>query len=350
MCPRLSLSSSFPLILVVIALGWTAGCFLGDGEPKEAKKAQGYLPSDNTIPGLARIGKPRQYRGLGEMKHYLGQRASHFHQYGAVAVSAADYRLGENETLSIETFEMKSEEAAAGLFHYYRGTRLNKWGIPVDVGAGGVVDKLRKKRNLYFYKGSYFVAIFYTGKGEAPDLLPLARTIAEKIPGTSAEARGFEYLDVEGVQASTASISPGYLFNCEFLPIGVLAKAPGAGDVAEVFLLAHRRREDAEKTAQDYQDFLEAAGKDYTIKHVKALTDPSHRPRPVWWARDPKQGRVICTRYDTWVIGVVRPETYEKGEEILTRVVEKIQSSAPSSSSAKNQKKKAKAKATAEER
>ncbi len=276
-----------------------------------------FMPESGEAPGLVRIGKVHVARG-DRMRDYMGARANVYSNYGAETMATCDYTLGgAGKSLTIESYSMENEVAAAGIFHYHRGRKLYGLGKTVAVGVAGVLDTRRKGRSLYFYKQRQFVKLVYTGPDPVPDLLPLARAMAAKMPGTGKPPGGFEYLNVEGVDPAATYVWPGYTFNCDFLPTGIFAKAPIAGPIAEVFLIAHHDKKAAAKTAQNYRIYLEINGKDYAVKHTQ-------RRRLVWQAQQPAIGRVIVTQYKKYVIGVRRPKTYAAGEAVLKRVVANI--------------------------
>ncbi len=307
------------ILLGVLALT-AAGC--GSGIMKHVPfmgSIERYLPEGGAVPGLTRTSKLRGYRG-DEMEVALGKSAVLYRNYGATGMSTADYVLGRDDrSLTIQSFSMADDVAAAGLFHYFRGRKLGGSVERVDAGAEGIVDVRHERRNLYFYKQRYFFKIIYTGTAPVPDLAPLARAIAARVPGRSERPAGLVYLEVEGVDTDSAQVTPGYTFNCDFLPPGVIAKAPGAGSaVAEVFLIGHNDKKEATRTGRDYRTYLQLNGKDYD-SHQKAW-----RGRPIWTARDPSQGRVICTVYKEYVIGVVRPKDYALGEAIINRIIRKM--------------------------
>lgn len=276
-----------------------------------------YLPENGAVPGLARVGKMRGY-GSKDMREYLGDATAMFVQYGAQGVSTADYTLGaKDRTVTVECFLMEDDIEAAGIFHCYRGKKLRGLGSPVEAGAEGVLDRKRDGRNLYFYKQRFFFKIIYSGKDPVPDLLPLARAVAARVPGNASRPKGFEFISVDGVDATTAGVTPGFTFDCDFLPPGVIVKAPGAGDVADLFLISHLDEKSAEKSGRDYRTYLQLNGENYESRKANGR-------REVWMARDPVQGRVIATVYGKYLVGVVRPKTYEDAEAIINRVLEKI--------------------------
>ncbi len=309
--------------LLAVGLLLIAGCGGGSGLLPElpfGPTNERHLPASGAVPGLLRATKVTSYKQE-RMEDYFGPTFRLYLNYGAQGLSTADYTyLGEEKTLTIESFTMENATAAAGLYHYFRGRKLRGRGFPVEVGAEGVLDRERDGRNLYFYKNRIFAKVIYSGPEPVPGLVPIGRAMAADIPGSRERPRGFAFLDVAGVDPTSTYVSPGYTFNADFLPPGIFAKAPGAGGIAEVFLIGHFDRREAQQTAEDYMVYLRRAGTDFSRKIVD-------RRRVVWQARDPDQGRVICTLARSYVVGVVRPRTYAEGEAILDRIADRIESS-----------------------
>jgi hypothetical protein len=275
----------------------------------------GYLPAGEVLPGWKRVGKLQRFRGSG-VEDYIGRQAVLFKNYGLNGLFVADYAPASApySTLTIESYQMEKPLAGSGIFHYYRGRKYRGLGVPVDVGVSGFYVR----NVLYFYKDRFFFKVIYTGKEKVPpDLVTIGRTIANEIPGQARPPRGFEFLNVEGVNPKDAMVSGGYTFNYDFLPPSISAAAPGAGKIARVFLISHYEEDEATKTARDYRYFLENNALNYEFKRTSD-------GRLVWWGRDANQGRVIVTRYRKWVIGVLTPETYEKGEVVLDRVIRQM--------------------------
>ncbi len=301
-------------VLLLAAGVFFSGCF---GTTFRIDQAN-VLPDEKTYEELKPVGKKKTYAGEDKIKRYLGSSGKLFCQYGTSNIYVRDYEMGSSkQTLTVEIYTLKSDKNAAGLFHYHRGRILRNQGTPVDAGVEGVVDTFRGGRNLYFYKQLTFVKIIYTGSKPVPDLVPLAKSIANDISGDNSPPTGVEHLNVEGVDAASWKVSPGYVFNYEFLSTGIFAKAPGAGPVAEVFIIGCFDEGEAKRSGSDYRLFLQLNGKDYTIKH-------KNFSRVVWWGQDPKQGRVICTVQDEFLVGILRPQTYETGEVVLDRIADHI--------------------------
>jgi hypothetical protein len=304
---------------LALCLGFFSGCNMPETPLSKVSvpvfRADGHLPDNGFYQDWRIFGKKRWVAGR-NLETYIGRQAAMFESYGASLLCTADYGppKAEAPVLTIESYEMDSALAASGIFHYHRGHILRGQGRPADIGIEGV----RGEGVLYFYKGIFFFKIIYTGPDEAMvDLEKIGRAIAADIPGGTRPPRGFEYLSVDGLEPKSSRLSAGYTFNYEFLPPAIFCKAPGAGKIAEVFLIGHHTEDQAERTARDYRFFLEKYGLDYSFKR-------SGMKRLIWWARDPTHGRVICTQYRRWVIGVLTPQTFERGEVILDRIVLRI--------------------------
>jgi hypothetical protein len=305
-------------LLPVLAGLVLAGCPLSGLNPAQMLSGDGHLPEGAEIAGWQQTGDLERFGGK-DLEDYIGRQAALYRNYGFVVLCVADYRRpgAEHPALTIESYEMERPMAASAVFHYHRGRKLpylEGSAAPVDVGVNGAGTE----RVLYFYKDRWFFKLIYSGAaGQEPDLPAIGRHIAAAIPGEARPPRGFEYLAVEGVDAKTAEPTAGYTFNYAFLPPAIRAEAPGAGPIAEVYLIGHFERDQAEKTAQDHRYWLRSNGLDYSVKRTGS-------GRLLWMGRDPSQGRVICTQYRTWVILVLAPKTYERGEVMLDRIVERI--------------------------
>ena len=304
------------MLVICPVIGGCFGSGLIDRVPGVSSPVD-YLPNTGAVTGLVRTTKKSVYRGA-KMGKRLGGNAALYVNYGARAMATADYTLGGADgNLTVEIFIMEQDVAGSGLFHHFRGHKLRNTGRTVTVGAEGVVDTQRKDRNLYFYKESLFCKLIYTGREPVPNLVPLGQRIAGRLRGHQKQPRAFQYLALEGIKPETASVSPGYTFNCQFLPPGVFADAPGAGAIARAFLIEHDSPKSAAKTAQDYRAYLSVHGANYGLKY-------GPKRRRTWWARQPDQGRVICTQYREWLVGVQWPKNYTKGEALIERIVDRI--------------------------
>lgn len=321
-----------PTVRIVLALGTAlilaSGCRTPDlpipsmPGPMLRLKGDGHLPKSGFAAGWARAGDLRRFSAR-TLDDHIGRHADLVRSYGFEYLATADYARPDDErpVLTIESYEMSARLAARGLYHHYRGNRLPRLGkevLPADVGAEAV--RSGDGRLLYFYKDVYLFKILYTGPGgEGPEMAELGRAVARDIPGQSRPPRGFHYLAVDGVDASTAKVTAGNTFNYDFLPPAILARAPGAGAIAQVLLIGHYSEKQARKTAEMHRSWMEKNGSEFAVRRVE-------RGRLAWRGRDPgiNDERLLMTQHGRWVIGVRGPKTYEKGHLVLDRIINNI--------------------------
>lgn len=276
------------------------------------------FPGKGDVPGLEPIGKVLTYN-LNRFKELYGSAGTRYLQYGLVNMLARDYSYGAaDRRVSVEIANMESATAAAGLFHHHRGNVLAGNGTPIPVGAEGVLDSKRDNRSLYFYRGQIFVKVIYSGKEPVPDLLPVAKFIDDKAPrGQDAKPEGFSYIEIEGVNADSVELTPGFTFNLSFLPPAVSASAPGGGSTAsDMFVITCNSPKEASQLYSDYTSYL----KMYAEYHEEYRRDRQRFTKAV----DPNQGRVLCTAYKNAFIIAARPDGYERGEVLIDRLMAKI--------------------------
>lgn len=314
------------LTLVVLAAFSTAMAGMERGiledEIHSAKPVRGsagkYFPATGDIDGLVRVSKVLTYKN-DKFQELYGAAGNRYIQYGMLNMMSADYELGGGgKRISLEIATMETPNAAAGLFHHHRGKVLRNQGEAVDVGAEGVLDVPRGRRNLYFYRGRFFVKIVYSGKPPAPPLLDLAEFIDAKLPsGRDAKPAGFDYIDIEGVNKASISLTPGFTFNISFLPASVTASAPGGGSIAsDLFIITKTLNREAAELYRDYHTYLKL--------HAEYVEEYRRGDAKYTKAKDPSQGRVLFTAYKNVFIIAARPDGYEKGEVLIDRVIERI--------------------------
>ena len=283
----------------------------------------GMFPGNGEIPDLVLASKVLTYRNQTFINNY-GASGNAYLMYGLSNLKAADYNYGGNDKrIVIEIATMTSADAAAGLFHNIRGTSLANIAKPVDVGTEGMIDSGRGGRTVYFYKSNLFVKIIYSGKMPIPDIMPIARAVAERIPkGRSGKPVGFEYIDVPGVNMESAGITPGNTFSLKDLPPSVTANAPGGGSTAsDLFVITRLSARDANAVVKEYSAYLRMLGSSH-----EEYTRGGSRQR-FYKSVDPVQGRVVFTAYKNVVIIVARPDGYHKGEALIDAVMQKIDAS-----------------------
>lgn len=328
--PRRFIGSGFSLFRIVLLL-FLAVFFLcpeGQGgmfrrresedEPKAASGRVGAFPETDEVDGLTRVGRILTYKN-DKFQQLYGAAGNRYIQYGMVNMMSCDYTYGDRGgTVSIEIANMQSNTAAAGLFHYHRGSVLRNSGDPVEVGAEGVIDTPREKRNLYFYRGKQFVKIVYSGPAPVPPLFPIAEVIDGRMPkGRDDRPDGFEYIDIDGINKNTVTLTPGFTFGYNFLPPSVSASAPGGGSPAsDMFVITKIQDSEALELYKGYSTYLRL--------NAEYFEEYKRGRQNFVKAVDPRQGRVLFTAYKNCFIIAARPDGYEKGEELIDRVIEKI--------------------------
>ncbi len=290
--------------------------FFGLG--RKGGRKGGMFPQDGDVPDLMLEGKVLTYKG-DKFQELYGSAGNRYIQFGMTEMMSANYIYGApKRRVNIEIATMENPTAAAGLFHHHRGKIVTGQGERLNVGAEGVLDVGRERRNLYFYRANLFVKIVYSGRAPVPSLLPIAEFIDGRLPaGRDEKPDGFKYIEIEGINPDTIALTPGFTFNISFLPPSVWASAPAGGSVAsDLFVVTRLKDKEAAELYQDYFSYLRLHAeyveeyRDGDIRYVKAV--------------DPNQGRVLFTAYKNALIIAARPDGYEKGEELIERVMRKI--------------------------
>lgn len=279
----------------------------------------GMFPGEGDVPNLHPSGKVLNYK-LEAFQELYGAAGNRYIEYGLLRMASCDYIYGgPKDRINIEIATMESPTAAAGLFHHHRGKVLRGEGKAVNVGAEGVLDTPRDDKNLYFYRGSLFVKIVYSGKGKAPNLMPIAEYIDGYLPAGKKDERpdGFEYIEIEGIDKSTIALTPGFTFNISFLPPAVWASAPAGGSPAsDLFVLTKYADKEATEAFRDYTAYLKL--------HAEYIEEYKKGSLNLTKAVDPNQGRVVFAAYRNALIIAARPDGYEKGEVLIERVMDRI--------------------------
>lgn len=305
--------------IAALALG-LIGLLAGCGGFIEGEKT-GHLPLAGQYPGLVpQDKKPRVLFMEKDLQKYLGDRAGLFGQFGLRSLYTGDYTLGgEGNYLLIEGFQMGSAIGAAGVYYYYAGKILQGAGQTLEIGAQGLLDTVHEKRNLYFYKGQYFVSLVYTGKEPVPDLQPLAQHIAEAIPGRNWKPEGFRYLQIEGIPEKFTRVTYGNALNMDFLPPAVMGYATGYGTKTRVFACTFNDPKGVEQADSDLLRYLRLEATEY----VRASLKVGNATYQVHQAVDKDEGLVLYTRWNTVLFIITAPTDLQRGHELLTALIER---------------------------
>jgi hypothetical protein len=310
------LSPSFRKNLLAMLIGAFLWCVPAEAALPFANRAamERTFPDTNALPGLRRVERPRRVR-VRSLSDVLGADAVAVHvRNGVNDYAEAHYDFeGQRRSVTIGIAAFPEPLHAAAAFHEYRIRFLHRRGEAVPVGAEGVLDARNGGRNLYFYKQRTFVRVIYSGDRPIPDLLPLARLVADAIPGDDRPPTAIEALRIEGIDPSTLTVTLGPLFQLDFFPRAATAGAPGAGMVSDASVAVFPRRAAAEDAAKAYQAYLQRNGEDF-----QAGVSPGGLS---WWrATDPEQGRVIAAVRGNVLHIVARPQNYDAGLAFLERM------------------------------
>ena len=282
----------------------------------------GFLPVTGDYPGLIADGKRKTYIMDTERDAYLGNNVALFENYGLTDFFHNSYTLnGDKNYLSIESYNIAGDNGAAGVFYYFVRRKLSGKGKKVQVGADGVLDVANDGRNLYFFKGRWFFALVYSGKENIPDLLPLARLIAGKVPGNDWKPDGFRYLEVEGISSKYAYVSAGNAMNFAFLPPSVTTFVSSAGMEANIYVSNYSENKDAEDAADDFRTLLRSEN-DYK----KVPLTVGGKKHTIYQALDEKEGLLMFVQYRNTLISISHVTDEAVARLLLSRVLEKIQS------------------------
>ena len=280
----------------------------------------GLLPENGEYPGLIAEGKRKTFILADKRDEYLGNNSVIFDNYGLVDFFHNEYTLGgKTNYLSIESYRLAGDNGAAGVFYYFVRRKLMTKGKHVDVGADGVLDVKKEGRNLYFFKGRWFFALVYSGKGEVPDLVPLAKYIASKAPGNNWKPDGFRYLDVEGISSKYAYVSAGNAMNFAFLPPSVTTFVSSVGLEANIYISNFNDEGDAEEAANNFKGLLR--GQDNYNKSTLSIAGKNY---PLYQAIDEKEGRLMFVLYNKTIISISHVTDVDLAKTLFKRVILKI--------------------------
>lgn len=281
----------------------------------------GFLPVAGEYPGLDPVGKRKAYLLDDDLYQYLGSRSAIFDNYGIDNFFNNDYTLnGPDNYLTIESAQIAGDNGAAGVFYYYVRRKLVNKGQLVDVGAQGVLDTQNENRNLYFFKGRWFFSIVYSGKGKIPDLLPIGRLIAAKVPGKDWKPSGFRYLAVDGISDEYAYVTPGNALNLEFLPPSVTTFVSSVGLQSNIFVSDFFDIDQAQTATEDFIKFLRATAEDYkTFKLPVAGYEYK-----VYQGIDEKEGLLMFVNYKKALITINQIKEINQAKLLLARVIQRI--------------------------
>jgi hypothetical protein len=192
------LPAPIAVLAIVLACGGAAAAARGQGPLRP------YLPEGKAVSGWATDGAPQEYEGE-DLYTYIDGGAEIYQEYGFTRVLLQDYRNPAGKSVSLEIFEMKTPEAAFGMFSFKRSGS----GKAVPLGAGAELESYY----LNFWKGRFLVTL--TGFDEAREtvdgLLAIGAAVAAKLPGDGREPPLVGALPTDGLRPGSVKYVKGLL-------------------------------------------------------------------------------------------------------------------------------------------
>jgi len=194
-----------PIILCLLlfqSTGWTKGVNLNR-----------FFPLQTEIAPWKTDGEFQGYDAA-HLQDYLDGGADIYLEYGFQSVGVQSYKNEKGE-LQVEIYQMKSPDAALGIFTFRRH-------YPPDSTLG--VSNETSKYDILFQKGRYFVAITnMDGSQEtARALKKFAVVMLKKIPAGAMETDPFASLPAKGLQPASEMLIAGPLSMRVRWPLGRL--------------------------------------------------------------------------------------------------------------------------------
>ena len=142
------------------------------------EKPMDLLPANGEATHWVRAGKPSVDVGKDLYKHVIGGNAELYHSYGFVEGASVEYqtpRLGSQPFILLEVFDMGTPENAFGVYSRDRYPQDEfEW-----VGSRAIISG----RELYFWKGRYFIKIegYELASQIKQGMVELAKATADRI-------------------------------------------------------------------------------------------------------------------------------------------------------------------------
>lgn len=193
-----------PFQTVILFLLGMLAVFCSGSDFAAEEELSALLPAPISIPGWARDGQPREFRG-DDLYIYIDGGAEIYLEYGFRRVLIQDYESAGGKSLSLEIFEMSGPDSAYGMFSFKASGR----GKEIDLGDGSELDSYY----LNFWKGPYLVTItgFDEDRPTAEGLIALGRSVSHNIRESSKRPRLAETLVRLGYEPGGVRFIKGFL-------------------------------------------------------------------------------------------------------------------------------------------
>ncbi|MCX8110495.1 MAG: hypothetical protein N3D15_04520, partial [Syntrophorhabdaceae bacterium] len=145
-------------------------------------------------------------------------------------------------------------------------------------------DGFIDESQLMFYKGSYFVQVFSSGKGLADSryLYACGSTIDKNIIGERQPPKELSFIDIPGIIHGSERYYVKGLFGNAFFQKGIVAQTTKKGPGAQVFIVIGDSTQAIMENCERYTKHLETSGIDYLYKKepdgiTLMVKDPLHK-------------------------------------------------------------------------
>ncbi len=162
------------------------------------------VPAAQAVAGWSRDSEPQEFVG-DDLYTYIDGGAEIYHEYGFSRVAVQDYKNAAGKSVSLEIFEMKTPEAAFGMFTFKRSGQ----GKAVPLGSGGELEDYY----LNFWKGRFLVTLtgFDAEAATLEGLQSVARAVDAKIAGSAKIPGLVGVLPAEGLVDGSVKYVKGLL-------------------------------------------------------------------------------------------------------------------------------------------
>ena len=269
------------------------------------------VPDQTFAPNWRQDGTPQQY-SPDNLFEYINGQAELYLDYGFKELYTINfrYRERENETLTVEVYEMGAPLNAWGLYSLLRRPTYRFQQIG---GTEAVVATFLVR----FAKNSKLVQV--SAPTKAPhihtDMVKMATLIAERIPSSAPPAE-LSLLPTGGqVEHTIKYVVKGFLGQT-FLPPVVEASYQGTNDRFGGFVVPFASPDSAASGLLKFRSFIESRGK--LEEELSSLGTDG------FWAHLPYHGTIVVTRKSNYIAGVHHADTHEEGEMLLKKITLQI--------------------------
>ncbi len=231
--------------------------------------------------------------------------------YGFEKLAYARYANSKNPQMAIDIdiYAMGSLVDAFGMFANYR----KKDDAAIAVGAGGTVSSSQ----VFFYQDRYFVRLQVTGTTSAPRdvFLACSSAVSKNLPNSVEPPQELGIFNVPEVVKNSERYIAQSLLGYEFFRKGMIADAVIKGESVQVFLVIGDTMAAAQKTIDQYEEYLKSSGKETKSTGPSGGISLS--------AVDPLYGNVYIEQAGRYVVGAIRIKDAAAGQQLVKQLRKK---------------------------